>query len=389
MDKFDIEVRKHKFILFCVDFYNPLGILRSLGEVGITPVTVILNDRKIFLLNHSKFLKEYTLVDSIEEGYNLILEKYGSEEFRPFIISCDDKIESYYDNHYEEMKDKFYFFHGRQQGIINYYMNKDNINKIAVECGFRIPQAEVLQRGEYPKHLQYPVITKTIASTVGGWKNDVFICNTKEELSDAYTKIKAPLLIVEEYIRKKTEFCFDAFCINNGEDVCIPFVEDYIRVPYDSYGLYMNVIPFQDDEMKAKVEKILRTIGYTGIFEVEFMVGPNDEVYFLEVNFRNSGWGHIVTYGGVNMPYLWAKSTLAGHLCIEGLNIREPFTAMVEPTDFKLSVLRDKQVTFFQWLKDLRNCDYLIYYQKNDKLPAFYKLMHDMTGIIKRKFRIK
>ena len=389
MDKFDIEVRKHKFILFCVDHYNPLGVLRSLAEVDITPITIILHNRKIFLLNHSRFLKEYTFVDSIEDGYNLIMANYGSEEYKPFIISCDDKIESYYDYHYEEMKDKFYFFHGRQQGIVNYYMNKDNINKLAVECGFRIPQAEVLKRGEYPQHLHYPVITKTIASTVGGWKDDVFICNTKEELTNAYSRIKAPLLIVEEYIKKKTEFCFDAFCINEGNDIFIPFIEDYIRVPHDSYGCYMNVVPFQDEEMKTKVKKILSTVGFTGIFEVEFMVGPNDKVYFLEVNFRNSTWGHIVTYGGVNMPYMWAKSTLAGYLCVEGLSFRKPFTAMVEPSDFKNSVLREKQVTVFQWLRDLKNCDYLCYYQKNDKKPALYKWMNVITGILKRLFRIK
>lgn len=384
----ETELRKHKFILFCVDHYNPLGVLRSFGEVGIEPFTIILKTGKVFIVNHSKYLKKHIYVKSIEEGYDFLMNTFGDEDLKPFIISCDDKIESFYDNHYDEMKEKFYFFHGKEQGIVNYYMNKENISELGKECGFLIPKAEVLDKGVLPQTLKYPVITKTIASIVGGWKDDVYICETPEELSEAYKSIKAPKLIVEEYIRKKGEFCFDAFCINEGKDVCIPFMEKYIRMPHDSFGCYMDVIPYNGEEMKKKISRILQKVGFTGIFEAEFMVGPDDEVYFLEVNFRNSTWGHIVTYGGVNMPYLWAKSTLAGELRLEGVKRRDTYKAMVETSDLKASVFQEKQVSLMQWFKEMVNCDYLIYYHRDDKMPALWKWYELAKDIVKSRLGI-
>lgn len=42
MDKFDIELKKHKFITFSEDHYNPLGVLRSLGEMGLQPIAILI-----------------------------------------------------------------------------------------------------------------------------------------------------------------------------------------------------------------------------------------------------------------------------------------------------------------------------------------------------------
>lgn len=41
MEKINENLKKHKFILLCEDHYNPLGICRSLGEVGITPIPIV------------------------------------------------------------------------------------------------------------------------------------------------------------------------------------------------------------------------------------------------------------------------------------------------------------------------------------------------------------
>ncbi len=379
MDNLDLEVRKHQFILFCVDHYNPLGVLRSLGEKGIEPYTILWENKESYLVPNSRFLGPLKVVATIEEGYKHLLSQFGEEKEKPFVITCDDKIESYLDDHYNDIIEKFYFFHGSKRGIVNYYMNKDNINSLAVECGFSIPKAEVLNRGELPTTLKYPVITKTIMSIMGAWKADSFICETPDELRKAYEKIEAPQLLVEEYIKKKTEFCYDAFCVNEGKEVCIPFQSYYLRTPHDSYGCYMEQRPFSDKEVESKISSMLQRVGYTGIFEVEFLVGPNDEVYFLEINFRNSTWSHAATFGGINMPYQWAKSVLSGKLDIEGCERRPAFKAMVEPADFMYSVIKEKQVSLWRWIKDVKGCDYFYYWSKDDKIPFFKMLLKNLS----------
>ena len=46
------------------------------------------------------------------------------------------------------------------------------------------------------------IITKAIDSTVGGWKNDMFICHDQLELQAAYAKIQSPEVMLQKYIVK-------------------------------------------------------------------------------------------------------------------------------------------------------------------------------------------
>ena len=103
----DKELRQHKFIIFGFDHYNTLGAVRSLGEKGILPIIVIWSN-KPYLTTSSKYAKYTHLVDSVKSGYNLILTKYGNESKKPFLYSCDDFVESYLDEHQNEVKEKFF-----------------------------------------------------------------------------------------------------------------------------------------------------------------------------------------------------------------------------------------------------------------------------------------
>ena len=150
MENIDVELRKHKFVIFGSDHYNTLGAVRSLGEVGITP-DVILHPRYIkepHLATNSRYVGNIHIVKNVDEGYAVLLRDYGKELLKPFVISCDDFVESILDTHYEDIKDKFYFFHGKSQGIVSHYMDKDAISKLGAECGFNIPKAQELNKGE-------------------------------------------------------------------------------------------------------------------------------------------------------------------------------------------------------------------------------------------------
>lgn len=128
---------------------------------------------------------------------------------------------------------------------------------------------------------------------------------------------------------------------------------DYIRYYNNSYGHYMNMIPFPEGEFKNKILELFKKTKYNGIFEIEFMKGPNDEKYFLEINLRASTWNYAITVCGGNMPYFWAKSTLLGRIPYEEMKLRtDTFKAMVEPDDFFNNVLHNKK---FHWLLGLSN----------------------------------
>lgn len=233
MDNLDVEIQKHKHIVLGFEHYNTLGVIRSLGEKGLFPV-VILHKTGIkvepCLVPNSRYISKIHIVEGVEEGYRILFDKYSKDDYKPFLYSCDDYVEMFLDSHFEELKNKFFFFDGGCAGIITKYMDKDAISQLAVECGCKVPKTEIVRRGVLPKTLKYPVITKAKISAIGGWKNDVRICQSAEELEEAYKTIKSENLLIEEFIDKKNELCLDGFCINHGNDICIPFQTTYLRV---------------------------------------------------------------------------------------------------------------------------------------------------------------
>lgn len=215
---------QHLFIIISGDTGNALGVVRSLGEAGIKPVLIyFVEETHLPTLIKSRYLSVVHKVYSYDEGIELLLEKYKGYDPKPFVYTCDDSIESVIDSRFDELKDSFFFFNAGEQGRINHLMNKKVICDIAESCGFRVPKNEVVKKGDMPKTLSYPIITKTLMSIMGAWKADSYICQNEDELRDAYGKIEATDLILEEFIDKKNELALEGFSVNGGNDVVYLF----------------------------------------------------------------------------------------------------------------------------------------------------------------------
>lgn len=377
------ELKHHKFIVICVDHYNPLCLIRTLGEAGIKPIVIMATPKPRFV-HLSKYIGKYHSTNSVEEAYELLVSEYGNEKIKPFVIPVWDSIESILDVHYEEIKDKFYFFDGGRNGIITKYMNKETINEAAASVGMRIPKAEVLKTGELPKHVPYPIITKAIMSMKGGWKSDVFICRNESELRDSYSHIQSETLLVEEFIEKKNELCIDGISINGGEYIYMPYKANYIRFTNKAYGNYMTMSPFDDKKLSDQIQKLIKKTGFSGIFSIEFLITQDDELVFLEVNFRHSTWAYASKIGGANLVTIWAKSTIHGCLCLDGVSTtKTPFKAMAELPDFSNHVIKGS-TSLKQWIKDFRDCECTFFYNKEDKKPFFAIVMKEIMRYSKK-----
>ncbi len=367
--KDDNELLLHKFIVFCGDHYNPLGVIRSLGEKKIRPV-VILVAKEPWLIPLSRYVGKLHQVDNIDDGLQILIDVYGNEKYKPFVYTCSDEIASLLDLHYDLLIDKFFFFHGKQKGTITHYLDKGNISELAVEKGCKVLRYEVLEAGQLPKSLRYPVITKAINSTLYRWKADSFICKDEGELLEAYKVIRSEKVLVQEYIHKKNEYCVDGFSYNGGENVEIPYYTNYLRFSDISYGGYMVIRPEVDKNVYNQIKSILQQIGFTGIFEAEYLIDNNDELFFLEVNFRNSTWSYGYTKGGYNMPYLWAKACIEKQLNLKSIKHRKNIIAMAEAEDFAMAI-REKHMSVLSWIKDFITADCHFFSNWKDPKPVF------------------
>lgn len=164
----DIDlIKKHLHIVFGAEHYNPLGVVRSLGENGIKPICIVVKSNRP-ITSKSKYIEKLALVNSIEEGYDLLIKKYGKEKIKPFVYTSDDKITSFLDERYTEISGKFFFFNAGVNGRINHFMDKFNICEMAKKHGLPLAKTWRVKNGEIPADIEYPIITKSIASTVGG-----------------------------------------------------------------------------------------------------------------------------------------------------------------------------------------------------------------------------
>lgn len=95
---------KEYIVLVTKEHYNPLGIVRTLGEAGIAPIVVAVKGDLKFV-GQSKYVKEKYYVDSTEEGIELIIDKFANKNEKSFILTGDDVTVAMLDKHYDELKD--------------------------------------------------------------------------------------------------------------------------------------------------------------------------------------------------------------------------------------------------------------------------------------------
>lgn len=370
-------------IVFGVEHYNPLGIIRSLGEKKIRPIGIFIkSDYK--LASKSKYLSKKYYVSDIKDGFDLLLKMLDDElknVKNVFLYLADDQTMSYIDCHYDKLKGKVIFFNAGDKNRITYYMDKNNINQLAIECGLNVAKTWVVKKGEIPKDIKYPIITKAIISTIDNWKGESFICNDENELLEAYQKIRSKRLLLQEYIIKKNELCIDGYSINKGKQVFYAIASNYTYTLNDAYSHAMIVKNINNPELEKKISLMFQKIKFEGIFSIEFLIDNNDNLFFLEINFRNSTWSYAATKAGMNLPFLWSNAMLDESIIKHSFKkIEKPFVAINEFGDYKIRVKR-KMISLIKWLKEILRAKCLYNYNLKDNMPFFSYLFY----LVKRK----
>ena len=371
-------LQDYLFIAFAIEHYNPLGVIRSLGQKGIHPDYIAIKGR-IRLSSKSKYLNRVHEVETVEDGYEVLLREYGDVAQKtgkkPFIICSDDKTIGYLDLHYDELKDKFTFFNAGQKGRINDYMDKFRILELAKKHGLNILESRVVKRGEIPSDLVYPIITKSISPNSGGWKSDVFICENSYELNEAVKKIKSEEVMLQRFVEKKNEYAVEGCSVNHGKDTLLSIYSTYNYLIKGYYSPYRTSGSFDKEDTIGKgLRGMIEEIEFEGIFDAEFLLGPDGQYYFLEINFRNTTWSYASAVVGMPLPYIWAKSTLGGAILKGAFKpTKKPFLCMVEPIEYNLRC-KQRGYSKIKWFGELLKCKCKDYWNWRDLRPSIMTL---------------
>lgn len=376
-----MNIQEHKFILLASYTGNTLGQIRSLGEKGIKPIAVLVH-KNTFRIDKSKYIGKLYDVKNIEEGLDLIIEKYGNEAVKPFLFTDRDDVMGLIDKYYNELVDKFYIWNAGQQGRLSKYLNKGEQIKLAEKCGFKVPKTEIVKLGDMPHSLQYPIFTKATDSLNEWWKGCASICKNEKELKDFCKKLEVDNLIIQEYIDKKDETPIEGISINGGKDILLFGLTRNYRMTADSFGTFRRIEPFNDKSIEDSIRRFIQQINYTGAFEIELIIDKQGNSYFLEANFRIAQQNYGYTAFGANIPYIYAKSILCNEIAKDEIcyTKKRPFNIMYEFEDFKLSVL-GKKISLWLWLKDIKQTDVFLFYNKKDKAPFYYTIWEKIRKV--------
>lgn len=350
--------------------HNTLGVVRSLGQKGIKPFVIIISKAKKSFVLQSKYAKGGLIIPSSEEIV-LYVKKNLACGGKTIIISCADCVTCSFDQHYDELKERFIFFNGAEQGILSKLTNKYEMQHLAILCGLNVPRTDRVVYSVIPNSLIYPCVTKDVDNVTGS-KHDMNVFQDRNQLTTFLQNRDSNYdILIQQFVEKDYEYQLIGCSLRkrNGEyDIIIPGHTKILRAqPVTNTGFleYYTNDNFEFD--RESCCKFIKACGYTGLFSMEFIRGKDGRDYFLEINFRNDGNAYVVTKAGVNLPYIYYLNAIGEDYSYEANHPIEVQVSMPVLKDFK-TVLKGR-VSFFQWVKDLRRTNCFFYRDKVDPKP--------------------
>ena len=174
--------------------------------------------------------------------------------------------------------------------------NRDSFEKLLVELNIPQPQGKAVTRIEdgiaAAAAIGYPVLVRP-SFVLGGRAMQIVANETqlRHYLKTAVEIDEDKPVLVDKYIQGR-EVEIDAIC--DGRDVFVPGIMELVERTGVHSGDSISVYPTFSISNKVKgiilqyARKLGLGIGIVGLFNIQFIVDANDNVYIIEVNPRSS-----------------------------------------------------------------------------------------------------
>lgn len=294
-----------KVIVFGNGLGNTLGLIRSVGECGI-PVTLILEPggKTDNPVRFSRYVERIHDLTTLDEVVVVLKREYWDCPQRPIVLCGSDPSISVLDRRYDELKDRFVVFNARQTGRICHFLDKANTFPLAERAGLSLARTWRQTGGSpIPEGVVYPCLIKGNNSTTST-KDDMLVCQNERELRNSLRP--GVDYLIQEYLEKEHELDVVGFSADHGERVIVPAVVRKLRDDLHRQSVYVRLDDIRDypDLDPEAIRRLVREIGYEGIFSVE-LIYCKGRYHFLEINLRNDGCAWLYTAAGINYPKLW------------------------------------------------------------------------------------
>lgn len=371
MDK-HLKVSLQSVVVVGPSHVNALGVVRSLGEMGVRPFFVQLGHRANFV-RASKYLGGSTVISSAEEIVPYLTELGRKLETKALLIATSDQSTAIVSQAYDKLSRFFYLPHSIDGGGLEFKMDKLWQHNLASKYGIRTPKTWTIDNSSFDDIAQitYPCFTKSRNSLAGG-KSNSYICDNQRELKEILSQTSDEI-IVQEQIKRVTEVDLLGFVDDEGS-ICMPTGYYYLNLKESSYGT--KAIHDSSEQIEKKFDlddraivNFIQAIGYRcGFFSIEFLIDQDNRALFTEINLRNDAHTYGATQYGANIHYgLYAK--IHKIKSKEWLRLKRPQTMIADQLDFFDTVYKRRK-SIWQWSREVKQFDSRLLLNKRDPLPS-------------------
>jgi predicted ATP-grasp superfamily ATP-dependent carboligase len=291
-----------------------LGIIRSLGSVGIKSIVIYENCYEVGAL--SKYCIEKVKISSYLEKKNIIdVLMQNRKRWKGLLLipGNDESLESI--SIHKKLLEKYYIVYVPDYGLIRQIINKKDMLKIAKRAKIPLPKtffpetkedlARIREDIVFPclvkpleRHLFYPV-----------FKTKLFKIDNYDELAEKFELCQKNNLQVSvtELIPggDMNLFSFECYVTKEGV-VNNEFVKVKIRQTPPFFGVGRVSMSTENDAIIPLAKAFLAQLkGFCGPAYIEFKYDSRDGLYkFIEINGRLIISVSLSTRCGVNFPYI-------------------------------------------------------------------------------------
>ncbi len=362
---------KNKVIVWSIDDFNTLGLMRQLGQPNIDLLFLIKGNAG--MATKSKYCKQYVECPDLQSCYEYLMEAFKNEEYKPILISSGDDSITFIDQHKSEMEKYFILPGTSKQGDVEKYIDKNVMTALAEELGIKCPRSRLVTKESDLSGWTYPCFIKPSHQKPGHYNEFKFKkCNSEKQLKSIMKYVRPDSeFILQEYVNKGHDLLIYGARLKDGKTVTAgAFIRDRMADSGSfSHGIFIDhqhASDYFNGDLFNQIDEFLTRIDYYGLFSFEYgLVGK--EPYFFEVNLRNDGTSHYHFQAGANIPLAYVYSCA-------GMDYSQVSTR-IENGRFFIDELFDIENVFHgrinrkQWKKDMQEATIFKYYDKDDIEP--------------------
>ncbi len=378
------------------NLHGSLGIIRSLGELGIPVYGTYSGDRGP--ATYSRFCKQAFEWDypghSEEECVHKLLD-IAREIGRPCVlIPTWDETAVFVAEHHSELSRRF-ICPQQSPELARNLVSKKDMYRLAKQFG--IPTAEITlptclaDVQKFAASAKFPVLLKGSDGNRLKQRTNrkMAIVNSAEQLLDLYVEMEDPdnpNLMLQEYIPSAghVDWMFNGYFDGNS-DCLIGFTGQKLRQTPVYTGMTSLGICRNNPVVIERTKTWMKQLGYKGILDIGYRYDHRDGEYkVLDVNPRiGATFRLFLGRDGLDVAR-------ALYLDMSGQSVpssvgREDRKWMVE-LDFTscIDYYRDGNLSFGDWRESLRGIEELGYFRKDDLKPFTRFLLAGAKRLLKR-----